>query len=231
MSINDQLILPFTPHSDFSRQAWIEDVSNQEATACVNQWPDWPWPRIVCLYGDKGSGKTHLAYLWAKQSKGVYLNATQAQEQSPYEIFTPKQTIVLDKVELLSNQEWLFHFYNFIQETKGWALLTANHAPSRWGVTLPDLASRLQTVISVQLHRPDGAALKTIMIKQFRDHGLIVKPEVVDYLLKQCERSFAEVNRWVVELNRVGAIKGRSITIPLIREVLAQENRVLEDTV
>ncbi len=226
MTANDQLILPLTIHTDFSRQAWIEDVSNQEATAWIDRWPDWPPPRILCVYGEQGSGKTHLAHLWANQVNGLYLKAAQAAEQSPYEAFHQRQPIVLDEMESLTNQEWLFHFYNFIQDNQGYALLLANNPPSQWSVTLPDLASRLQTVISVQIHRPDESALKTIMIKQFRDHGLIVKPEAVDYLLKQCERSFAAVNRWVVKLDRVAATKGRSITIPLIREILIQEGEV-----
>lgn len=227
MTTNDQLILPLAVQSDFSRQAWIEDASNQEATAWITQWPDWPWPRLLCVYGEQGSGKTHLAHLWANQAKGLYLKADQACHQSPYEAFRLRQPIVLDNMESLTNQEWLFHFYNFIQDNQSSALLIANSPPSQWPVTLPDLASRLQTVISVQIHRPDELTLRTIMIKQFRDRGLLVKQEAVDYLLKQCERSFSAVNKWVVILDRAAAVKGRSITIPLIREMLSQQGSVL----
>ncbi|RZI45353.1 HdaA/DnaA family protein [Candidatus Finniella inopinata] len=226
MTPTNQLILPLAPSTNFSRQAWIQDASNQQAAAWVNQWPDWPAPRIVCVHGEEGSGKTHLAHLWADQAKGVHMDATQAAEKSPYETFTTKQPIALDDVEAVADQEWLFHFYNFIQDTGGSALLLATTPPSRWGVTLPDLSSRLQTIISVEILRPDEHALKAIMIKQFRDRGLIVKPEVVDYLLKLSERSFAQTNRWVLELDRVAATKGRSITIPLIREIFASESAV-----
>lgn len=227
MKMSDQLILPLTIHTDFSRQAWVEDISNQEATLWINRWPDWPQSRVLCLYGDKGSGKTHLAHLWVDQAKGIYLNAARAGEQSPYASFTAKQAIALDDVETLINQEWLFHFFNFIQDNQGHALLIANNPPSQWPVTLPDLVSRLQTVVSVQIHRPDEEALKAIMIKQFRDRGLTVKPEAIEYLLKQCERSFTAVNKWVVKLDQVAAVKGKAITIPLIREILAQEGAVL----
>lgn len=218
--MSQQLILPLSKTADYGLETWIEDSSNFEATAWINEWPDWPWPSILCLYGESGSGKTHLAHIWAKNVGAIYLTAAQAIEQNPFHWIQGGNPIVIDDIEHMKDEEWLLHFYNLIQEHQRTALLTANLPPTRWPAKLADLKSRLQTIISVELSLPDEQTLQAIMTKQFREKGLKVKPEVIDYLLKHCERSFSAISSWASHLDEIAASQGRSITIPLIKEEL-----------
>jgi len=57
-------------------------------------------------------------------------------------------------------------------------------------------------------------------VKQFNDRQLIVDPEVVLYLIRRIERSFASVRRIVEALDRTSLEEGRRITRMLARRVL-----------
>lgn len=223
MMLPYQLVLPFKRQPNYREDSWIQDSCNQEATQWIQRWPDWPRPRIICLYGETGSGKTHLSQIWLARTRGQVLSAQQTGHSSPYTLLKDNANVLLEKADTLMDEEWLFHFYNYLQETQKYALLTAHKPPSQWGVRLPDLYSRLQTIIAIEITRPEEKALHAIMLNQFQQRGLNVKPEVVDYVLKHCERSFAAVTAWVQKLDHLAASQGRSITIPLIRNALGED--------
>lgn len=218
--MKQQLILPLAHTPNYNRDSWIEDISNREALSWLDHWPDWPWPRIVCLYGEAGSGKTHLGYTWVKRVDGIYLTAAQSLEQTPYHWIKSGKPIVIDGAHHLKNEEWLFHFYNLLQESQGYALFISRLAPTCWDIELPDLHSRLQTLISVEIQHPEDILLQDIALKLFQERGLSVKPETVDFLLKHIERTLTAIQNWVHRLDELAATKGCSITIPLIKTAL-----------
>src|SRR6202162_1354202 len=56
------------PHAEsFTRDNFLEGPANAAGLALVDTWPDWP-NRIMLLTGPEGSGKSHLASIWAEQA-------------------------------------------------------------------------------------------------------------------------------------------------------------------
>ena len=99
-------------------------------------------------------------------------------------------------------------------------LITAQTPPARWGLTLPDLASRMQGSALVSLAAPDDALLAAVLVKLFSDRQIAVEPGVIGYLTDRMERSFAEAGRLVEALDRAALSEKRRITKVLARQVL-----------
>ena len=56
------------PHAEsVTRDNFLEGPANEAGLALVDAWPDWP-NRIMLLVGPEGSGKSHLAAIWAEQA-------------------------------------------------------------------------------------------------------------------------------------------------------------------
>src|SRR6202161_1978757 len=56
------------PHAEsHTRDNFLEGPANATGLALVDSWPDWP-NRIMLLVGPGGSGKSHLAAIWAEQA-------------------------------------------------------------------------------------------------------------------------------------------------------------------
>src|SRR5260370_24098536 len=54
------------PHAEsLTRDNFLEGPANAAGLALVDSWPDWP-NRIMLLLGAEGSGKSHLAAIWAE---------------------------------------------------------------------------------------------------------------------------------------------------------------------
>src|SRR5258708_20488058 len=62
-----QLALALDHAESHAREDFLEGPSNAAALALIERWPDWP-SRTVLLRGPEGSGKTHLAAIWAREA-------------------------------------------------------------------------------------------------------------------------------------------------------------------
>lgn len=218
-----QLLLPFNTPLIYTRASWVTGACNQEAMQWVDSWSkDTPF---LCVYGEEGSGKTHLAHIWQEKTKALYWDAQILEISSPYEMIGCARAIALDNADLLvkDHSEWLFHLYNCAKEKKMSLLLTAKTPPTQWQTPLSDLKSRLSTLVSVELGQPNDALLTDIIKKQFSERGLRTSAETIDYLLKHIERSFTAIKVWVDKLDYHAAVSHRTVTIPLVRGLLGEE--------
>ncbi len=112
---------------------------------------------------------------------------------------------------------------NLIAERGGRLLLTAAEPPAQWRLGLPDLRSRLVAAPQIAVRPPDDALIAAVLVKLCADRQLVVGDEVIQFLLRQMERSFAAAGRVVAALDRAALEGKRPITIPLARAVLRQE--------
>src|SRR5207237_5850398 len=56
------------PHAEsLSRDNFLEGPANAAGLALIDSWPEWT-SRIMWLAGPEGSGKSHLAAIWAEDS-------------------------------------------------------------------------------------------------------------------------------------------------------------------
>src|ERR1700740_1366794 len=60
-----QLALALDHAESLAREDFLSGPSNESALALIERWPDWP-SRAVLLRGPEGSGKSHLAAIWAR---------------------------------------------------------------------------------------------------------------------------------------------------------------------
>ena len=114
--------------SDFSylEEDFIEDSSNLLAKKWIDYWPDWQgniFPNIVCIYGTKGSGKTHLGRIWQNKSSARDITINDL-NQFLYRDETASY-LVDDIEKLLSQENNLLHFINYIIENKKFLLKNA----------------------------------------------------------------------------------------------------------
>jgi chromosomal replication initiation ATPase DnaA len=116
----------------------------------------------------------------------------------------------------------LLQLYNFCLETLGVLLVAARQPPASWAVALPDLDSRLRTVLAIGIGLPDDALLGAVLVKHFTDRQLRVAPEVIAYLLMHMERSFAAAAEMVSRLDVVSLRERRSVTVALARQLVSE---------
>jgi chromosomal replication initiation ATPase DnaA len=192
---------------------FVVSESNRDAVAWLDRWPDWPGA-VLAIHGPAGCGKTHLAHVWRTRSEARFLG-------SGFSSRLPDGNLVLDGARL--PEEDLFHLINHIRAGQHSLLILDREAPARWTVGIKDLASRLAGIAAVAVAPPDDALLAALLVKHFSDRQITIKADLIDYLTRRIERSFAGAEAAVVALDRAAFERGGPITVKLAREVLARE--------
>lgn len=215
-----QLSFDLPAHPALGRGDFFVSGPNAAATAMVEGWQDWPARKLV-LCGPEGAGKTHLVHVWAALSGARILDAADlAQADIPTLASAPLAVEDADRITGPAAQEALFHLHNLTLAEGHSLLITARTPPSRWPLTLPDLASRMEGTPTIALEPPDDALLAAVIMKQLADRQIVPSPGTIPYLARRMPRSFAAARDIVAALDREALARGRPVTRALAAEIL-----------
>ena len=209
------------PPPTYAREDFVVAPGNREALAWIDRWPDWPAP-VLALGGPPGSGKTHLASIWAARAGARAIDTSALEGKSVAdlsELATASAAIAIENADRAPERA-LFHLYNLMRERRGHLLLIAEAPPAHWRIALPDLASRLRAAPAVTLAPPDDELLGSIILKQLADRQLHAAPGVVHYLVSRMERSGEAARIVVAALDRRALAERREIDRRLAADVL-----------
>lgn len=213
-----QLALALDHGESLAREDFLPGPSNASALALIERWPDWP-SRVVLLRGPEGSGKSHLAAIWARAA-GARTVSARALLGAEVPLSLATGALVVENLEPGEfNEPTLFHLLNLAREDRAYVLITARSAPSGWRVGVADLASRLRALPVVSLEPPDDALLRAVIVKLFADRQLSVDESLVAYLATRIERSFAGARAAVAALDREALRLKRPVTRALAGEL------------
>ena len=207
----EQLTLALGHVEHFGREDFLEGPSNAAALSLVERWPDWP-ARIVALVGPEGSGKSHLATIWALASGARIVAARALSEDAVPGALATGALVLEDVAGGAIDERVLFHLLNLAREESAYLLVTARTPPASWPVAIADLASRLRALPVVTLSPPDDALLRAVIVKLCADRQLVVDDGLVNFLITRIERSFAAARRAVETLDREALRQQRPIT-------------------
>ena len=153
---------------------------------------------ILYLWGEAGSGKTHLL----QASAGVH---------------------VVDDVEKLDEhaQIALFNAINEARQSGGKVLVAGNAPPPQLPLR-EDLKSRLAWGLVYQVKRLTDEERATFLRTEAGRRGMRVPEEVIGYLLTHVRRDLPTLAAILDELDRVSLELKRPVTLPLVREALKE---------
>jgi chromosomal replication initiation ATPase DnaA len=207
--VTRQLAFDLPGQEALTRADFFVSPSNALALQTVETWQDWPGGKLL-LVGPAGSGKTHLAHVWAALSGAPILPAETLAKTDLAPL--AGRAVVVENADRIGPAEaQLFHLHNLVT-TGGALLLTARTPPRDWGLKLADLTSRMQATPIAPLNAPDDALLAAVLVKLFADRQVTVPANLIPYLISRMPRSISAARRLVAGLDAHALATARPIT-------------------
>lgn len=160
--------------------------------------------RFIYLWGQEGSGKTHLLQACRQAAKEKNLNLH-----------------IADNVHMLDEEAQiaLFDQFNQLRASGGILIASGIAAPTQMGLR-DDLATRLAWGLVYQLHpltdEEKAKALKT----HAQDRGMKLPDEVVDYCLRYLRRDLPTLMAVLNALDEWSLTEKKPVTVPLLKKLL-----------
>jgi hypothetical protein len=194
----NQIALPLDwPVADGDEDFLIGEP-NRLAFEHLKRWSLWPVP-VTLLVGPRKSGKSLLGRIFVRKTGGRLFDNAERHDE-----------------------ERLFHAWNEAQALRRPLLLIAEQAPPGWDVSLADLRSRITATPRIQIEQPDDALLAQLITKLLGGRGLVVSPDVTDYLVPRIERSYLAVQQVVDVIDRAMLSSRGKMGLPTVRRTLTE---------
>ena len=217
----EQLGFDLPARAALGRDDFFVSDANAMALALVDSWPNWAGNKLAII-GPEGSGKTHLAHVWAAQSGARIVDALSLTKDAVPDL--AQTPIAVENVPAIAEgaaaQDALFHLHNLTLAEGHSLLVTGISEPKHWGLTLPDLKSRIEGTTTAVLKEPDDALLSILLAKLFVDRQLTPNTDTIAYMVKHMDRSFAEARRLVRDIDQASLAKKRKVSRALAAEVM-----------
>ena len=180
----------------------------------------------VYLWGASGSGKTHLLQSLAQrfQQQGGVVAWFGAADASPWTADEAAALIVFDNCDAFDADQQQSAFALFVDAiTRTTPVAAAGRLPP---VDLPlrdDLRTRLGWGHVLAIQPLSEAESRAALRREADRRGLFLSDDVIDHLLTRFTRDMKHLMALLDRLDRFALVNKRAITVPLLKQMLAEE--------
>ena len=190
----DQLIFKFPFSKKYYEQDFFVSNNNFSAYKLIESWPNWPG-KWLNIFGTSGSGKTHLDNC---------------------------NCLIIDSFNNNIDEKLFYTILNHSKQSENYVLINSINSIKNFKFKLKDLKSRIDSFLFFGIDLPTDELLKVIISKTLSDKQISVNPKISDYIIKNVDRSYEKMLKFLKEIDEMSLSTGKSININLIKKVLNQ---------
>jgi len=214
----NQLTFRFPFKTNYFEEDFYVSTNNFEAYKLIESWPKWP-SKYINIFGPSGCGKTHLANILNKKINSFFIKASNLNNNS-LPLIKIKECLIID--EYLNNVEekLLYSTLNQCHLSNQYVIINSLEPIQSFKVELNDLKSRFSSFVNINIDLPTDELIKVIISKNFSDKQVKIDSKLLEYILKNIERSYKGIFDLIDKLDNFSLSAGKPININLIKKAL-----------
>ena len=217
-----QLVFKFPFKTKYYEQDYYVSSNNFSAYKLIESWPNWP-DKWVNIYGPTGCGKTHLSNILKKKFNSVEMLNAKNVDNKTISKFVKLDCLIIDNYAQNIDEKIFYSILNQSKQTDSYVVINSFLPIKAMKFKLKDLKSRAEGFINLGIELPTDDLLRVIISKSFSDKQIDISPKVSEYIIKNIERSYEKVFKFIKEIDDLSLSSGKSININLIKKVLIDE--------
>ena len=217
-----QLVFKFPFKIKYYQQDFYVSSNNFSAYKLIESWPNWP-SKWVNIFGPKGCGKTHLSNILKKKIKSIEILDAQKITEAKISNLEKLDCLIIDNYNKNINENFFYSILNQLKQLEIYLVVNSVYPIKDIKYNLTDLKSRTDSFVNLGIELPTDELLRVIISKSFSDKQIEITPKISEYIIKNIERSYEKVFKFVREIDDLSLSSGKSININLIKKVLIDE--------
>ena len=213
-----QQLLNFEFNKSFNKNDFFVSDSNFYVYNLLLSWPKWE-KRMLNIYGERYSGKTHLIKIFLQKNKGLILDPSKLKNYDFGEIRFNENTII-ENIEECLEEDLFYSLIDTIERYNKFLIITSNKSIEELNIRLKDLKSRLKNCLFAEIGKPDDMLIQALITKNLADLQINIDSKLVDFISKRITRSYAKIKEFVCTIDEISLKKKKSINLKIIKEIL-----------
>ena len=241
--LKEPLTAVFRLNPKYTFDNFVVGESNRLAYAAALEVSEEPGNKYnpLFIYGDTGSGKTHLLHAIGQiaKAKGLTTLIASAEQFTTQFVIALKNNkiddfhrkfrstdfLLVDDVQFLSGkaqtQECLFHIFNDLYENNCQIVVTSDRPPRAISSITKKLRSRLEWGLTADLGVPDLETRLAILRVKAKQLNMSLPPEVLRFLAVQFQHNTRELEGALNRVVTYSRLSGEKIDMKLTTQSLA----------
>ena len=213
-----QQLLNFEFNKSFNKNDFFVSDSNFYVYNLLLSWPKWE-KRMLNIYGERYSGKTHLIKIFLQKNKGLILDPSKLKNYDFGEIRF-NENIIIENIEECLEEDLFYSLIDTIERYNKFLIITSNKSIEELNIRLKDLKSRLKNCLFAEIGKPDDMLIQALITKNLADLQINIDSKLVDFISKRITRSYAKIKEFVCTIDEISLKKKKSINLKIIKEIL-----------
>ena len=203
-----QLIFKFPFKTNYFKDDFYVSESNFEAYKLIENWPKWS-SRFINIFGPSGCGKTHLANIFHKKINSFFIKASELNNNILSDIKI-KECLIIDEYKNNVEEKLFYSILNQLQLSNQYIIVNSLEPIQNLRVKLKDLKSRFSSFMSIGIDLPTDELIKVIISKNFSDKQVKIESKLLEYIIKNIDRSYDSIFDLIDKLDDFSLSTGRS---------------------
>ena len=221
-NLMSQLVFKFPFKTKYYEQDYYVSSNNFSAYRLIESWPNWPG-KWVNIFGPKGCGKTHLSNILKKKLNLVQILDAQNINSETILKFEKLDCLIIDNYKKNIDEKIFYSILNQSKQLDNYIVINSIVPIRDIKFELKDLKSRAESFVDLGIQLPTDDLLRVIISKSFSDKQIEITPKISEFIIKNIERSYEKVFKFIKEIDDLSLSSGKSININLIKKVLIDE--------
>ena len=214
----NQLLLNFNHKQNFNNNDFYVSESNYYAYKLIEKWPKWE-KNILNIYGEKFSGKTHLANIFISKNKGIKINENEINNDI-FKKLKLYENIIIDNFNYACDEKLMYSIFNIVDQDNKYLIINSIKPINEFNFNLEDLKSRSKNCLFAKIDSPDDELIFAIILKSFSDRQIQIDKKLIDFIIKRIDRSYGKIADFIYKVDELSLKKKKAIDLKIIKQIL-----------
>ena len=200
-----QELFNFNFNKSLQQNDFFVSESNFYAYNLLLSWPKWE-KKIVNIFGERYSGKTHLIEIFLEKNKGIVVNLSDLKNYD-LEKLRFNENLIIENISDGFDETLFYSLIDTIDKYNKFLILTSKKSLTDINIKLDDLKSRLKNCLFAEIKKPDDILIQALITKNLADHQISIDSKLVDFISKRITRSYGKIKEFVCTIDEISLKK------------------------
>ena len=128
--------------------------------------------------------------------------------------------LIIENLRKDVSEDLLYSIFNTVNQENKYLVITSLNSINSYDFNLPDLNSRIKSMLGFEIKLPDDNLIFVILLKSFSDRQIKVEKKIIEFIINRIDRSYGKICEFIYKIDELSLKKKKPINLKTVKEIL-----------